>query len=319
MSFSSETKDALAREPLEPKCCMHAELVAFIHLAGSVDILGNDRRSLMINTESQCIARRVYNLIKELYGIGSRLMISENKKLNKLHTFHISVTDTEAADRILLDAGVLRKDGGYANLDISFKERLTETECCRKAFLRAAFLAAGSVCNPEKFYHLEFTVENASFAGGFLKLLEQLNLNAKITSRKGHTVIYLKGADQVSELLAHMHAFEAMLKLENIRVLKDVRNNVNRAVNCENANVDKTINAATRQIESIQYISDNLGLDKLPEHLRRAAELRLSNPYAPLSELCSMVSDEVGKSGLNHRLKKLEKIAQDLRSEKGEI
>ena len=319
MSFSSDTKDALAREPLLQPCCQRAELSAFLHLAGQINLLGGGKRAFSVTTESQVVARRVYQLIKRLYGYNAEVAMKENKRLNHKHTFFISVPDAKKADQILFDTSVLKESDGYATVYQNFEPALMEKICCRQALARAAFLACGSLSNPEKSYHLELIVRSRAYADSLLDILSEMGVTAKTTLRKGVTVVYVKGADQISVFLANIGAVDAMLAFENIRVLKDVRNNVNRAVNCENANVDKTVRAAERKMQNIRYILRYRPLEKWPEALRQAAELRLASPYAPLSELCDMTEGELGKSGLNHRFRKIEALADQIRAEKGEI
>jgi DNA-binding protein WhiA len=189
--------------------------------------------------------------------------------------------------------------------------------CCKKSYLRGAFLAGGSISDPEKTYHLEIICHSAALARKINGLLVDFGLNGKIIKRKNNYVVYLKEGENIVDFLNIIGAHNALLKLENIRILKDMRNNVNRLVNCETANLGKTINASVRQVENIKYIRDNLGFSSLPKNLREIAELRLQYTDANLKELGEMLSPALGKSGVNHRLRRLDKIADDLRHSKG--
>ncbi len=196
--------------------------------------------------------------------------------------------------------------------------RLIKKRCCKRAYIRGAFLGGGSVSDPEKIYHLEIVTHSDSYANSLCSLINEFGLNAKTIERKNNYVVYLKEGEHIVNLLNIIGAHSALLDLENIRIYKDMRNNINRIVNCETANLSKTINAAVRQIENIRYIEDSYGLSNLSPSLREVAELRLNNPDASLRELGEMLNPPIGKSGVNHRLRKLDKIAEELKNKGGE-
>lgn len=191
--------------------------------------------------------------------------------------------------------------------------------CCKKSYLKGAFLSAGSMSDPEKTYHLEIISHHRSLAKEVNDLITYFNLNAKVIKRKGYFVVYLKEGENIVDFLNIIGAHGALLELENVRILKEMRNNVNRIVNCETANLQKTVDASIRQVENIKYIRDNLGFDNLPENLVQIAELRLEYSDASLKELGEMLSPTLGKSGVNHRLRKLDEIAENTRLMKGEL
>ncbi len=193
------------------------------------------------------------------------------------------------------------------------KAEILQHTCCKKAFLRGLFLRSGSISDPEKIYHLEIVCETESLANKVKDLIRKFELRAKTVERKGHFVVYLKEGDQIADFLALIQANVSMLNMENVLVVKDVRNTLNRQVNCETANIGKTVNAAHAQILDIEFIEEHLGLDSLPVQLREIAELRLANPEASLIELGEMLIPPVGKSGVNHRLRKLHEIAEEER------
>ncbi|MCI8814086.1 MAG: DNA-binding protein WhiA, partial [Lachnospiraceae bacterium] len=191
--------------------------------------------------------------------------------------------------------------------------------CCKRAFIRGAFLVSGSISDPEKFYHFEIVCQTEEKAVQIQEIMQTFHIDAKIVLRKRSYVVYVKEGAQIVELLGLMEANVALMNLENIRILKEMRNSVNRKVNCETANIHKTVNAAVKQIEDIRLIEEKMGLDELSSGLSEIARLRLEFPEATLKELGMMLTPQVGKSGVNHRLRKLSNLAQELRGGKEEL
>ena len=185
-------------------------------------------------------------------------------------------------------------------------------ECCRRAFLRGAFLASGSISDPEKSYHLEFVCTTEKKAGQLVEILKRFGLDGKQILRKRSYVVYLKDGEQIVDALNIMGAHIALMEMENVRIVKGIRNTVNRKLNCEMANITKTVTAANKQVADIQFLSGKIGLNALPENLREIARLRLEYPDATLVELGEMLYPPVGKSGVNHRLRKLGNLAKEL-------
>ena len=185
--------------------------------------------------------------------------------------------------------------------------------CCRKAWLRGAFLGGGSINRPEVEYHLELVTQNEGFAGTLTAALKSFGLTSGRTTRKQDTVVYLKEGDAITSFLGVVGAHEALLEFENVRIVKGMRNQVNRLVNCETANLAKTVNAAVRQIEGIRLLISRRGIDSLPRSLKAVAELRLANPEATLQELVEAYDGGISRSGLSHRLRALERMAEELR------
>ena len=204
-------------------------------------------------------------------------------------------------------------DGIPANL-----RKLLKKVCCKKAYLRGAFLAGGSISDPEKTYHLEISNHSIEMANEIVRLMGTFDLNAKIIRRKGYFIAYLKEGENIVDFLNVIGAHSALMELENVRILKEMRNNVNRIVNCETANLGKTVNASVRQAENIRYIRDSIGFNNLPENLQEVAEVRLTSSDASLKELGEMLHPPIGKSGVNHRLRKLDEIAEHERRLRGE-
>lgn len=296
MSFSSTVKNELCRAEVNNNCCLLAELTAVIRISRTVKSINDDESVIKVVTESAAFARKVFANIKKLFKLYPQVSIRKSKKLKK----HVSYTLT------------------IPSLARNFDVRMPEKPCCKKAYLRGAFLAAGSVSDPEKTYHLEITCHDYELAYDTSNLINSFDLNSKVISRKGNYVTYIKEGEDIVDFLNIIGAHSALLELENIRILKEMRNNVNRIVNCETANLEKTVNASFRQVENIKYIKEKVGFDSLPENLKEIAELRLLYSDANLKELGEMLSPPLGKSGVNHRLRKLDKIAEVVRNLKGE-
>ncbi|HOJ09651.1 MAG TPA: DNA-binding protein WhiA [Clostridiales bacterium] len=297
MSFSSVVKNELSRIHVDDKCCLKAELASIIAVGGQMEIREPEGLKIGIITENAAFARRSYSLIKELYEVCPEVICRKSRKLKKHTVFILAIPDTSS----------IKKE-----LDIPVKDA-----CCKRAYLRGAFLAGGSISDPEKTYHLEIATRYSTLARQLRDTINSYNLNAKIIKRKGYYVVYLKEGDHIVDFLNIIGAHAALLELENIRILKDMRNNVNRIVNCETANLEKTVNASVRQVRNIEYIRDNMGFGNLPENLREIAELRLKYSDASLKELGEMLNPPLGKSGVNHRLRKLEEIAESMASQSG--
>lgn len=194
-----------------------------------------------------------------------------------------------------------------------------QRDCCKRAFVRGAFLSAGSISDPQKGYHFEIVCPSQEISGQLQEIIHSFHIDAKIVLRKKSYVLYVKEGAQIVDMLAIMEANVALMDLENIRILKEMRNSVNRKVNCETANINKTVNAAVKQIEDIRLLEEKVGLESLNEGLEEIARLRLQYPEATLKELGLMLNPQVGKSGVNHRLRKLSLLADDLRENKEEL
>ncbi len=318
MSFSSRAKNEICRIELNRPCCRLAELAALIHTSGIIQMAGKKKVRLKVSTENASIARRIFMLIKDLYKISPEVIVRKNRRLRKNNSYILLITSTDDTQKILVDTSILDQNSedrinvnlGYVNRDMIRKK------CCRRAYLRGAFLGGGSVSDPEKAYHLEFIAHNKEYAENLCQIIQEFKLHAKLIERKNIFVVYLKEGEHIVNLLSLIGAHTALLNFENIRIYKDMRNNINRIVNCETANLSKTINAAVRQIENIEYVQRNIGFGNLAPSLREIAELRLMHPDASLRELGEMLTPKVGKSGINHRLRKLDKIAEDHRNNK---
>lgn len=310
MSFSAETKNELARVYPEKYCCRVAELAALIRLDGTMHIDENQQVSLVITTASSPVARKIFRLFKDLYNIESKIRIQRKKRFKKNFLYSVRVNAFLGMTETLKELGIIGEDGEVLP---GIKKSLVKKKCCRRSYLRGIFLGAGSINNPEGNYHLELITNNNLFAHDIIKLMVQFpELQAKISIRKKSYIVYLKESEQIAAFLNIIGAHQTLLTFENIRVIKDMRNKVNRLVNCDTANLKKAVNASLRQIKEIKLIDERIGLEKLPTRLKEVARLRLENPDSSLKELGEMLQPPVGKSGVNHRLRKIEEIAQKL-------
>lgn len=316
MSFSSSTKNELARIPLENECCPLAELAAIIRTSGTIRVSGNSNLGLKFVTENAAIARRIFLLIKSLYNTEIDVLVRKNKQLKKNNNYIVIVNHTDTTRKILEDIDFLVSGDNLFLTNPKLPEHLVKNRCCKRSYIRGAFLAGGSISNPEKSYHLEFVLNNREHSIGLSRTINSFGLNSKIVQRKDNYIIYLKEGEQVVDILNIIGAHQALLKFEDIRVLKDIRNNINRLVNCETANLNKTINASLKQINNIKLIDKKIGLENLPKNLQEIAYLRLEHRDASLRELGKMLNPPLGKSGINHRFRRIEEIAD--RIKKGE-
>ncbi|MDK2919890.1 MAG: cell division protein WhiA [Candidatus Petromonas sp.] len=313
MSFSSESKNELVRKTFERECCRLAEASALIRMSGTIQLAGLKRVNVRITTENPAIARLIFTLFKKTFNVHTEVLVKKNKVLKRSNTYVILITK---ANDILEKLGIIDCKDDSFTINYKLPEKLLAKKCCRRAYLRGAFLGGGSVSDPEKAYHLEFVTHSEEFSEELMKLINSYGLNSKVILRKNNYVVYLKEGDQIVDLLNIIGAHNALLNFENVRIVKQMRNNVNRIVNCETANLSKIVEASLRQINNIEYIQKTKGLKILPDNLREIAELRLKHKNASLKELGQMLNPPVGKSGINHRLRKIEKIADKLRERK---
>jgi len=317
MSFSSRTKEELCNDKLKQECCRKAALCALSQMAGSLQLAFGGKKRLRIKTESYAVARYAIKLAKGMYQLESQVLVRERKRLGKNRSFAI-VFSGDAVEDMLLDIGLLTRTEEGLSFETGVPEKLLENDCCKRAFLKGAFMGSGSISNPERGYHLEFVVTREQMAVELSEVLNFYGLKAKSVSRKASYVVYLKESEKITEFLALTGAFGALLELESVKTDKEFNNNLNRKLNCETANIQKTVNAAVRQNEAIRYLLNHDSFSALSPELRAIAELRIDNPEVSLAELGKMLDPPLGKSGVNHRLRKLEEIANTIKQQKGD-
>ena len=316
MSFSSEVKEELSEQIASGRHCRLAETAAILSLCGKIVITENDRYCVKIQTENLAVARKYFTLLRKTFNIRAEVSV---RKSREVRFYSVIVSKDPEARRLLGETCLLDEDGNISECMSPMHHRLLRQNCCRRAFIRGAFLAVGSVSDPEKSYHFEIVCAAPGKAKQLQELLASYEVDAKTVLRKRHYVVYIKEGSQIVELLGLMGAHISLMQLENVRIVKEMRNSVNRKVNCETANLNKTVSAAVRQAEDIRYIEQSIGLEKLPIDLQETARLRLEHTEASLKELGDMLVPKVGKSGVNHRLRKLSQIADGLREGKEEL
>lgn len=313
MSFSSDVKEELVHLSGHELHCVVAELAAVLSFSAEISCSEDSGYSIVLETENIAVAKRVYLLLKKAFRFQPKVVVSRHESGKKSHIFTILVEGAANVLQVLKTVGLMNNRGQMDEEEYLTDNPVLQRTCCRRAFLRGAFLAAGSVTDPERNYHFEIACQDGRKAEQLRDFMLFFGLEAKIVLRKKYHVVYLKEGSMISDALNIMEAHVAMMKFENIRIVKDVRNSVNRRVNCEAANINKTVSAARKQIEDIEYIRKTVGLEKLPENLRDVAYARLEEPNAALKELGEILHPPVGKSGVNHRLRKLGQMAQHLR------
>ena len=289
MSFSGEVKEELARHISPARHCQIAELAAIMNFCGQYgrDAAGN--YTLGFQTENEEVVRKGFTLLEKTYNIKNGVSLSEQDM-----------------------RGVLQKLG---SLEEPVSRLIIKNFCCKRAFLRGAYLSVGSMSDPAKSYHLEFACTDERKAEQLQEVMRDFGIDSKIILRKKYYVVYLKEGSGIVDLLNVCEAPVSLMNMENLRILKEMRNSVNRRVNCETANIAKTVTAAARQVDDIEYLRVHYGFQNLPQALREMAEIRLENPDAPLKELGEYFSPPIGKSGVNHRLRKLGELAEKVRVE----
>ncbi len=286
MSFSSDVKEELAGVIPQARHCRIAELSAIMHLAGQIGVSEGDV-TIGFNAFGESLIKKGFTLLEITFNIGKSLKSS----------------DSEFTSLV----------GCLGDLNEPVDELILKNTCCKRAFLRGAFLASGSVSDPDKGYHLEFVCEDGSKADQIVRMCGDFEINARKTLRRDETIVYVKEGEMIGELLSVMGAQNSYMDFENRRIYKDVSNTVNRRVNCETSNIRKTVTAASRQLDDIRYLEEHGLLDDLPEPLKEAAYGRLEHPDATLAELGALMDPPVGKSGINHRLLRLSDIARQKR------
>lgn len=311
LTFSLEIKKELSRIEEIDDCCKKYELAGLMRAGISLRQFHGKPRLLFI-TENASLSRHVYSRVKELYKDSPDVFMLKTRRFRSHTVYQLEFTRLmeDTVHDILEDMGIIIDNDGK---ELKYKPVNIKKRCCRRAYLRGCFLATGSISDPDRSYHLEITFPDGDLAEEYIKYSKGFEIEPKQIMRKGHTVIYLKEGQEIVDFLNVIGAHVALMKLENIRIVKDMRNQVNRIVNCETANLEKTVNAAIRQIENIRYIAETRGLDTLPLTLREIAKLRLENPDVSLSELGQMLNPALSKSGVNHRLKRIDDIAENLR------
>ncbi|MDF2537013.1 MAG: hypothetical protein K0S76_34 [Herbinix sp.] len=334
MSFSKDVKEELSLQTSNARHCGLAELAAILSYSGHI-IGSKSNYFLKLQTENLVVARKYFTLIRKTFNINIDMSIKTNFQLNKNRIYTLIIKDPETVFKIM-QATKLPFERTFDRTKSYYMKKTADQEsmvshaiktadslivqnaCCKRAFIRGAFLSSGSMSNPKKSYHLEIVADEMEKAEQLKNIIQSFSIDAKVVMRKKSYVVYIKEGSQIVDLLNVMEAHVALMNLENVRILKEMRNSINRQVNCEAANISKTVNASTKQIEDIIYIRDSVGFGDLAEGLEEVAKLRIQHPEASLKELGAMLLPAIGKSGVNHRLRKLSMIADHIREHKEE-
>ena len=302
MSFSGTVKEELAAHVDSPRHCQLAELAALLRFCGST-CESEGALHLSLETENEAVIRKCFTLLEKTFKIN-KAVVQEKGRL---------LFDDSIEEKVIQALHVGGREEGTISLQAPVNSLLIKNSCCARAFLRGAFLSIGSMSDPEKSYHLEFVCSKKEQARQLQEIIQEFQIEARCIKRKKYDVVYLKEGAAIVDLLNVMGAHVSLMNLENLRIVKEMRNSVNRRVNCETANISKTVTAASKQIEDIFLIRDKYGFENLPDNLRQMAEVRLEYPDAALKELGGYLNPSVGKSGVNHRLRRLGEIADRIR------
>lgn len=308
MSFSVTVKDEITKIKIENKCCKNTFIDTIVEISS---INFDTEKDVKISTENIGFATLLASLFKECYKFMPKIELVKKKNLVKNKTYSL-IINQQLREKLILRDATRKKLYNIQDEKIDISSIILN--CCRRTFIKACFLASGSINNPDSSYHLEIHSQNAVFIKIIRNVINYFGLNSKIIERKNIFTVYLKEGEDIVDFLNIIGAHSSLMHIENIRIIKEMRNNVNRVVNCETANIGKTVNAAVRHIEDIKYIDNKMGINKLQQNLREVAEVRLKFRDANLQELGNKLNPPLSKSGVNHRLKNLAEIANQLRT-----
>ena len=322
MSFSTDVKLELAHVEAEKKCCRLAEIAGFFGACGRIDVIGGQGEGvkqgdnmyrLIAATDNPAIARHYIKLVKSYFKIDVPWTAEEYTAMRRRRMYILCIEPEMKSEHILREMGMLLIKEGSDYLNYGIYSELIKTKCCRKSYLRGAFLAAGTVNDPDKSYHLEFDCKSRKKANDMIRLIGTFDdLSVKSVKRKGRFAVYMKNSQYISDMLAIMGAHSQVLKLEDIKIKKGLVNEAMRITNCDTANTDRVLDASQRQIKAIKKIRKKGKMDSLPMKLRETAELRIENPEVSMTRLGELMNPPLKKSGVNGRMKKIEEFAARL-------
>ena len=319
MSFSSDVKGELARLEVKKQCCKLAEIAGFLRVSSSIRLVGGGKLAIVATTENAAIARHYKKLIKEYFEVDIKIEVgrsegfARNSKGTKANEYTLTIGPEENSEMILREVGILIVRGGMNAISDGIYDGLIKTKCCRKSYLRGAFLATGKINSPEKGYHFEITANTENQAKDLRRLMNSfVDISAKTVERKKGYGVYLKAREQIADTLAIMGASKQYFDFLDVIMRKDLMSQARKAENLDIANVDKAVRAASAQIESIRKIIDKKGLDYLSPKLQEVATARLDNPDIGIEDLGKILDPPLSKSGVNNRLRKITEIAKGL-------
>ena len=313
MSFVQETKNELARVNPEKNCCKIAEIAGFIRFAGSIGIVGPEKYRIYTTTPNLAVVRHYKSLINEYFSVDPSIEAASEAAFGKGKIYSITLGPEDLSEMILREVGILMARAGKNSITDGIYDELLRTKCCRKSYLRGAFLASGTISNPEKGYHFEITTTSEMSARDLRRLINTFDdITPRIVRRRNRFGVYIKSREQIADMLAIMGASSQYFEYQDIMMKKDLITHAHRAESLDNANIDKSLKAASEQVQWIQKIEKTRGLDSLSPKLQEAAVMRLENPDAGLEERGQMFDPPLSKSGINNRLRRLEQIAKGL-------
>ena len=315
MSFSSKVKEELAGHVSKARHCRMAELAAIL---GGCARIRLTPPSIEVQSESSAVVKKVFTLLQKTFNINANVSLRRGRKGSKVKLYTLCLQEPDKVRRILKDIGFIREANGVLQYKNIATDEMLQRSCCLKAYIRGAFLAGGSINDPQKNYHIEILNQDMEHAEVLQRSLREFGIESRILDRTRPSnrtvyVLYLKDGEQIIDVLSVMKAHISLMELENVRIVKEVRNNINRQVNCETANLNKTISAAVKQVNDIRYLMEKGALNSLPPELVAMAEVRLENEDLPLKDLGQLLDPPVSKSGVNHRLRILSQAAEELR------
>ena len=318
MSFAGQVKRELMHLQPEKSCCQLSELSALTQCRASLVLRGGGRMSVVYQVENVALAKRIFLLLKLRLNIIPAIEYAHSPRLGGRRICVLTVPESESR-KLLVNVRMMRQSESGDVLRNLPRSAISK-RCCRNAYLRGAFLGAGSLLSPEKGYHMEFVASSKERADALKYILEKSDVQISVTQRRGSTVLYFKRGDDIVSLLAMMGAGQSLMDMENARIRRESRNQANRAANCDQANTMKQITAAQQQAEQIQKYLREAGDNALSEDLRTLARLRLEHMEASLEQLGEMPQLNLTKSGVNHRMRKLMKLIREYEEQKaGEI
>ena len=319
MSFSSEVKGELARLDITKKCCMLAEIAGFLRVSSSIRLAGGGKFSILASTENAAIARHYKKLIEAYFNNDVALGVGDSQKPGKSsakghNRYYLIIDPDEKSSQILRETGMMLVREGNDYFSDGIYAPIVKSKCCKKSFLRGLFLGCGTMSNPKKGYHLELVFSSEQLANDVRKLIGTfVDLSANITKRKEDHIVYIKKAQYISDMLGILGADDAVLEFEDVRMTKSLITETQRMMNCDSANVDRTLSASEEQIRWIKTIEEKEGLEWLPTPLREVAELRLQEPEASLTEIGESLTPPIKKPAVSKRFAKIKQLSESIK------
>lgn len=312
MSFAAEVKKELCERGGSHSHLCLAELAALFLLGSRLETGEDGQRNLRFSSDNPLISKKCFTFLKKSFNMSLRVSEREQQEGRRTE-FSVIVEGNDSVRTVLHALGLGRSDGGELPY-CGWNPRTLKNQSCKRAWIRGLFLMSGRISDPAKSYHFEITLPDSQTADCLMRCIGEFTREPKLLKRKQQWVVYVKDGAQIADLLTIMEAHVSLMNYENERIVREVRGSVNRRVNCEVSNLNKTLAAARKQVEDITWIQERMGLERLPENLQEVARLRLEHTEASLQELGELLHPPLGRSGVNHRLQKLCEIAEGLRS-----